>query len=76
MMTFFGNQGIKRVMTKNRCEEISQHLHFSDSTKEPARGAVNKDHLIKVRTVIDYVGGVVSSKGRRYGTIGYQAIPF
>ena len=54
---FFGNQGIKRVMTKNRFEEISQHLHFSDSTKEPARGAVNYDRLFKVRTVIDYVRG-------------------
>ena len=50
---FFGNQGIKRVITKNRFEEISQHLHFSDSTKEPARGAVNYDRLFKVRTVID-----------------------
>ena len=54
---FFGNQGIKRVMTKNRFEEISQHLHFSDSTKEPACDAVNCDRLFKVRTVIDYVTG-------------------
>ena len=38
---FFGNKRIKRVMTKNRFEEISQHLHFSDSTKEPTRDAVN-----------------------------------
>ena len=42
-------------MTKNRFEEISHHLHFSNSTKEPARGAVNYDRLFKVRTVIDYV---------------------
>ena len=52
---FFGNQGIKRVMSKNRFEEISKYLHFSDSTKEPARGAENFDRLYKVRTVIDYV---------------------
>ena len=50
---FFGNQGIKRVMTKNRFEEISQYLHFNDSTKEPARCAANFDRLFKVRTVID-----------------------
>ena len=52
---FFGNQGIKRVMTKNRFEEISQYLHFNDSTMEPARGAVNFNRLFKVRTVIYYV---------------------
>ena len=52
---FLGNQGIKRVMTKNRFEEISQYLHFNDSTKEPARGAANFNRLFKVRTVIDYV---------------------
>ena len=44
---FFGNQGIKRVMTKNRFEEISQYLHFNDSTKEPACGAENFDRLFK-----------------------------
>ena len=32
---FFGNQGIKRVMTKNRFEEMSQHLHFSDQLRSP-----------------------------------------
>ena len=53
---FFGNKGIKRTMTKNRFEELS-YLHFSDSTKEPARGDVNYDRLFKVRTVIDYVRG-------------------
>ena len=52
---FFGNQGIKRTMTKNRYEELSCYLHFSDSTKEPARGAVNYDRLFKVRTVFDCV---------------------
>lgn len=54
---FFGNKGIKRTMTKNRFEELSCYLHFSDSTKEPARGDVNYDRLFQVRTVIDYVRG-------------------
>ena len=52
---FFGNQGIKKTMTKNRFEEISKYLHFSDSTNEPARGAANYDRLYKVRSVLDYV---------------------
>ena len=52
---FFGNQGIKRVMTKNRFEELSCYLHFSDSSKEPARGDRDYDRLYKVRTVLDYV---------------------
>ena len=42
-------------MTKNRFEEISQYLHFNNSTKEPACGAENFDRLFKVRAVIDYV---------------------
>ena len=47
---FFGNQSIKRVMTMNRFEElsqISQYLYFNDSTTEPARGAENFDRLFK-----------------------------
>ena len=35
---FLGNQGIKRVMTKNTFEEITCYLHFNDSRIEPARG--------------------------------------
>lgn len=52
---FFGNQGIKRVMTKNRFEELSCYLHFNDSSREPARGDRDYDRLYKVRSVLDYV---------------------
>ena len=54
---FFGNPGIKKVMTKNRFEELSCYLHFNDSSKEPARGDRDYDRLYKVRTVLDYVRG-------------------
>ena len=54
---FFGNLGIKKVMTKNRFEEITCFLHFNDSTREPPREALDFDRLYKVRPVIDYVKG-------------------
>ena len=56
-MSFFGNPGIRKVMTKNRFEELSCYLHFNDSSKEPARGDRDYDRLYKVRTILDYVLG-------------------
>ena len=35
---FIGNTGIKQTMTRNRFKEISQFLHFADSTRTPACG--------------------------------------
>ena len=52
---YIGNQGINATMTKNRFEELSCYLHFSDSSKEPARCDANYDRLFKVRAVLDYV---------------------
>ena len=52
---FIGNTGIQNVMTKNRFEAISQFLHFSDSTREPQRGAANYDHLFKVHALLSRV---------------------
>ena len=52
---FFGNPGIMKIMSKNRFEEISQYLHFSDSSIEPARGTPGFDRLYKVRSVFDRV---------------------
>lgn len=43
-------------MTKNRFEELSCYLHFSDSSKEPACGDTNYGRLFKVRAVLYYVG--------------------
>ena len=34
---YFGNHGIKKVMSRNRFEEIHGYLHFNDSSVEPAR---------------------------------------
>lgn len=52
---FFGNQGIKRTLSKNRYEDIISNLSFRDSSKEPLRGDENFDRLFKVRAVLDYV---------------------
>ena len=52
---FFANHGIKKTMAKSRFEEISSYLHFSDSSREPARGDANYDRPFKVRSVLDYV---------------------
>ena len=57
---FFGNQGIKKVMPKNRFEEINGYLHFSDSTCEPARGSAEFDRLYKIRPVLRYVQTICS----------------
>jgi hypothetical protein len=54
---FFGNTGIKKVMTKNRFEEITCFIHFNDSIWEPAREARNFDRLYKVRPVIENIKG-------------------
>lgn len=48
---YFGNQGIKKVMAKNRYEEISCYLYFSDSSVEPARGTPGFDRLYKIRPI-------------------------
>lgn len=39
-------------MTKNRFEELSQYLHFSNSATELQRGEENYDHLYKVRLLL------------------------
>ena len=53
--SFIGNSGIQNVMTKNRFEEISQYIHFNDSSQEPPRGADNYDRLFKVRPILDNI---------------------
>jgi len=50
--SFIGNSGVQNVMTKNRFEEISQYIHFSDCSQEPPRGDDNYDRLFKVRPIL------------------------
>ncbi|KAK3735138.1 hypothetical protein QZH41_000008 [Actinostola sp. cb2023] len=52
---FLGNEAIRNVMPRNRFQEISQFLHFCDSTQEPARGHANHDRLYKVRPILSAV---------------------
>jgi hypothetical protein len=52
---FIGNPGVQSVITKNRFEELSQFLHFTDSSKEPKRGEEGYDRLYKIRPVFKSV---------------------
>ena len=52
---YFGNQGIKKVMPKNRFKKLSSFLHFNDATREVTRGNPCYDRLYKVRPVLNYV---------------------
>mgnify|MGYP001793218745 CR=1 FL=1 len=52
---YLGSEGMKKVMTKNRFEDLSCYLHLNDSTAAPARGDSNYGRLYKTRTVLDYV---------------------
>ena len=60
---FIGNTGIQNIMTKNRFEELSQYLHFSNSETEPQRGEENFDRLYKVRSLLS---GVLENSQKAY----------
>ncbi|XP_015772176.1 PREDICTED: piggyBac transposable element-derived protein 4-like [Acropora digitifera] len=51
---FLGNEGIQKVMTKNRYENISRFFHFSDSSVEPRRGEDGYDRLYKVQPILSH----------------------
>ena len=66
-----------KIMTNNRYEEISQYLHFSDSSVEPARGMPGFDRLNKVRGVFDCIRqkcqtNFKPSRNINEGMIGYR----
>ena len=63
---FIGNTGIQNVMTKNRFEELSQYLHFSNSATEPRRGEENFDRLYKVRPLLT---GILENVQKAYEKI-------
>ena len=50
--SFLGNPGIQRVISRNRFQQISQMLHFNDSSREPKQGAENFDRLYKIRPML------------------------
>ena len=58
-----GNTGIQNIMTKNRFEELSQYLHFSNSETEPQRGEENFDRLYKVRSLLS---GILENSQKAY----------
>lgn len=51
---FLGNEGIQKVMTKNRFEHLSRFFHFNDSSVEPRRGEDGYDRLYKVRPILSH----------------------
>ena len=50
---YLGNEGINKVMKKNRFEEITHFLHFNDSSTEPPRSDELHDRLYKVRPILN-----------------------
>ena len=51
---FYCNPGIKKIMPRNRFDEIKRFLHFSDSSKQVQRGEEGYDRLYKVRCLLDH----------------------
>ena len=52
---YIGNIRVQETMTKNHFEEISQYIHFSDSTQESQRRDDDYDRLFKVRQIMNMV---------------------
>ena len=44
---YIGNIGVQETMTKNLFEEISQYMHFSNSTQQPQHGHDDYDRLFE-----------------------------
>ena len=53
---FMGNEGVKKLMTKNRYEVISQYLHVSDRETEVPRGQDGHDRAAKIRPLMNILG--------------------
>ena len=49
---FLGNEGVKRVMSKNRFEQINRFLHVGDRQAERPSGHPDYDRLAKVRPLM------------------------
>ena len=76
---YFGNQGMKKVMSKNRFEEIGCYLHFNDSSVKPAQGTPGFDCLYKSRPIFNSILGNCQTKFQPTknlsvdeGTIGFR----
>ena len=52
---YIGNDALKRIMPRNRFQELSQFLHFANSHLTPPRGSENYDRLYKVRSILSPV---------------------
>ena len=61
---FMGNEGVKKLMTKNRYEVICQYLHVSDRENEPERGEEGYDRAGKIRPLMDLLGPIFRSLSR------------
>lgn len=44
---------IGEVMSKSRYEEIKANLHFNDNTRQPGLDEPDRDHLFKIRPLVD-----------------------
>ena len=76
---FLGKEGIQKVMTKNRFENISRFFHFNDSSVEPRQGDDGFDCLYKVRPILTHFNAKIQElykPGKRIsvdeGMIGFK----
>ena len=51
---YLGNEGIQKVFTRNRFDELTRFLHFNDSSTEPRRNDPAYDRLYKVRPLLNF----------------------
>ena len=67
---YIGNIRVQETMKKNRFEEISQYMHFSDSTQEPQRREFQMSHMGSVdradQLCSSYCSGWQSKKWYKY----------
>ena len=56
--SLFGNLAIKKVMTRDRFDKISQYFHLNDSMQNLPRDNQGRDKIFHVRPIHDTAGSV------------------
>ena len=51
---FIGKSGVKKI-TCRRYQKLTQYLHISDRTNEPAQNSADYDNLYKIHPVLNMV---------------------
>lgn len=56
---FWGNAGIKHLMSRKRYERIARYLHVNDRAREIPKGQDGFDKLAKIRPLLEHMDGVI-----------------